>query len=262
VPTLERSTSGWAPLLQIDADLASRLPEATVAAAAPFAVAPTEWIETGDWSPAQPAEEERSCHLGLLVVDGFIARRVRVLDRPVTELLGRGDLILPWEPERTEPFAAGTRWEVLEATCVAVLDRRFTGLLGRWPELTVALLGRAIARTKASTLSLAISQIVGIELRLLVLLWHIAERWGAPAPPHGDGNGNGNAAGPRGIVVPVRLTHEMLASLISAQRPTVTRALRVLAADGRVTRRPDGVLVVHGEPPSEFRVVRSEHAPA
>ena len=99
--------SGWVPLLQVDAELAARLPAATLAAAAPFAIAPTEWLEPGDWRPPRPSDDERAGHFGLLVLEGFIARRVDVLDRRVTELLGRGDLLIPWEPDRTEPFAAG-----------------------------------------------------------------------------------------------------------------------------------------------------------
>jgi predicted transcriptional regulator len=56
----------------------------------------------------------------------------------------------------------------------------------------------------------------------------------------------------------VRLTHQLLASLISAQRPTVTRALRRLTAQGLVSRRDDGLLVVHGEPPHQFRRLRDD----
>jgi CRP/FNR family transcriptional regulator, cyclic AMP receptor protein len=237
--------SGWVPLLQVDAELAARLPAATVAAAAPFAIAPTEWLEPGDWRPPRPSDDERAGHFGLLVLEGFLARRVDVLDRRVTELLGRGDLLIPWEPDRTEPFAAGASWEILENARIAILDRRFTGLLGRWPEIAVALLGRAVSRTRASALTLAISQLTGVNLRLLALLWHVAERWGSR-----DGND--------GTVLPVRLTHQLLASLISAQRPTVTRALGQLAEEQRVTRRADGLLVVHGEPPTQFRRLRTD----
>src|SRR4051794_29389217 len=175
-----KQTAGWVPLLQVDGELAQRLPEATVAEATPLAIAPTEWLDPGEWRPEPPPDDERSSHLGLLVIDGFLARRVRVLDRPATELLGPGDLLLPWEPDRTEPFSVGARWEVLELARVAVLDRRFTALLGRWPDITAALVGRAVSRSRAFALTIAISQLVGVELRLRVLLWHIARRWGTP----------------------------------------------------------------------------------
>jgi hypothetical protein len=57
--------------------------------------------------------------------------------------------------------------------------------------------------------------------------------------------------------VPVHLTHQLLAGLISAQRPTVTSALAALSEQGRLTRRDDGLIVLHGEPPTEFRHLRS-----
>jgi hypothetical protein len=63
-------------------------------------------------------------------------------------------------------------------------------------------------------------------------------------------------------VLPVHLTHTLLASLISARRPTVTRALSALTDQGRMSRRADGVLVLHGEPPTRFAPsVRSPRGP-
>jgi CRP/FNR family transcriptional regulator, cyclic AMP receptor protein len=234
-----RPGGGWVPLLQVDGELAGRLPRETVDAAAHLAIAPTEWLDPGEWNPRPPDAGDRGSHLGLLVIDGFLARRVRVLDRPATELLGPGDLLLPWEPDRTEPFTAGARWEVLEQARIAMLDRRFTALLGRWPDITAALVGRAVSRSRAFALTIAITQLVGVELRLLALLWHVAERWGT--------------AEDDGTVLPMHLTHELLGSLISAQRATVTRALGRLVDEGRVSRRDNGLLVVHGEPPAQFR---------
>src|SRR3954471_23459974 len=239
-----RPGGGWVPILQVDGELAARLPREIVDEAAHLAIAPAEWLDPGEWNPPPPAAEDRASHLRLLVVDGFFARRVRVLDRPATELLGPGDLLLPWEPDRTEPFSAGARWEVLEQARIAVLDRRFTALLGRWPDITGALVGRAVSRSRAFALTIAITQLVGVELRLLVLLSHVAERWGTRVDD--------------GIVLPMRLTHELLGSLVSAQRATVTRALGRLMDEGRVTRRDDGLLVIHGGPPAQFRRPDSE----
>ena len=64
----------------------------------------------------------------------------------------------------------------------------FATIIGRWPDLVAALFGRAIARSRSLLLNLAIGQLVGVDIRLLVLLWHIAERWGdheARAPATG-----------------------------------------------------------------------------
>jgi CRP/FNR family cyclic AMP-dependent transcriptional regulator len=177
------------------------------------------------------------------VLEGFMVRQVHVVDRPPAELLGPGDLLHPWEPDHTEPFVAGARFDVLEPTRLAVLDRRFAAVISRWPDLVAALVARAIARSRSLLLNLAIGQLVGVDIRLLVMLWHIAERWGHPVSD--------------GCLVPVHLTHQLLASLISAQRPTVTSALAALCDKGLMTRRPDGLIVLHGEPPTEFRHLRS-----
>jgi DNA-binding transcriptional ArsR family regulator len=230
-------------VLHADPQLAAAVPEATREAAAAYAFAPSRWLETGEWHPAdEPGGTDG--WLGLLVLDGFVVRHLQVIGRPPCELLGPGDLLHPWEPDHTEPFPAGFRWEVLERTHLAVLDRRFAAVAGRWPEVLSALFARAIARSRSLLLNLAIGQLVGIDIRLLVLLWHVSERWGTHVP--------GEPA-----VVPVHLTHQLLASLISAQRPTVTSALAALGERGLVTRRPDGLLALHGEPPTEFRRLRA-----
>ena len=57
---------------------------------------------------------------------------MEVIDRPPAELLGPGDLLHPWERDHTEPFVAGARWDVLEPARLAVLDRRFAAVIGRW----------------------------------------------------------------------------------------------------------------------------------
>jgi CRP/FNR family cyclic AMP-dependent transcriptional regulator len=232
----------WVQILEADAGLAHAVPEATRDDAAIFALALTRWLEPGEWHPARETGDGAG-QLGLLVLDGFLVRQVHVVDRPPAELLGPGDLLHPWEPDHTEPFAAGVRWDVLESARVAVLDRRFAAVISRWPDLVAALVARAIARSRSLLLNLAVGQLVGVDIRLLVQLWHIAERWGYPTAD--------------GCVVPVHLTHQLLASLISAQRPTVTSALAALTEQGRLSRRPDGLIVLHGDPPTEFRHLRS-----
>ena len=222
------------------------MPAATREDAVVYTFAHALWLERGAWEPPDVGDGVAG-HLGLLLLDGFLARHVRVIDRPPAELLGPGDLLHPWEESHTEPFLAAVRWEVLEPARLAVLDRRFAAVAGRWPELVAALMGRAIGRSRSLLLHLAIGQLVGVEMRLLVLLWHIAERWGE----HGErGAGDGR-------VVPVHLTHQLLASLISAQRPTVTSALAQLSERGLISRHDDGRFVLHGGPPTEFRSLRS-----
>jgi CRP-like cAMP-binding protein len=61
-----------------------------------------------------------------------------------------------------------------------------------------------------------------VDLRLLVLFWHLAERFGKVTPA--------------GTVVPLSLSHADLAELIGAARPSVSTALKELSQQGFVQR--------------------------
>ena len=70
-------------------------------------------------------------------------------------------------------------------------------------------------------------------------MWHLAERWGRVTPA--------------GIFVPLPLGHQRLADLVGAHRPSVTSALGELTRGGAISRRDDGVWVLHGAPPEALR---------
>ena len=70
-----------------------------------------------------------------------------------------------------------------------------------------------------------------------MLLWHLAGRWGRVRSD--------------GTVLPLRLTHTVLADLVAARRPTVTSALTELARRGLVRSSGD-TWVLSGEPPGEL----------
>jgi len=230
----------WVALLDADASLASALAPETLAAARPACLASVFWLDPGPWQP--PRDLGGPGGLGLLVLEGFLVRHVDVVGRPATELLGAGDLLRPWQPDRTAPFSSGARWHVLEPCRVALLDERVCAVIGRWPDLVAALVGRALARSREQAIALAVGQIPSMRLRLLVVLWHVAERWGEPC----DG----------GIRIPVRLTHELLANLTSGQRPSVSHALSALRRRGLVDRTADGRVVLAGDPPSALTQLR------
>lgn len=78
-----------------------------------------------------------------------------------------------------------------------------------------------------------------MEDRLLLTLWHLAERWGR--------------VGPDAILVPLPLSHQRLAHLVGAHRPSVTTAMGALARAGALSRRADGTWMLHGAPPAELR---------
>jgi CRP-like cAMP-binding protein len=51
------------------------------------------------------------------------------------------------------------------------------------------------------------------------------------------------------VLVPVPLTHRLLARIACLERPTVSAAVSRLAQSGLVSRAPDGGWLLHGEPP-------------
>jgi CRP-like cAMP-binding protein len=187
-------------------------------------------------------------HIGLLVLRGLMTRELALSDNVSAELLGPGDLVRPWQaagPERLVPYEV--RWTALERTELAVLDRRFAAALTRYPQVNAMLIDRLTERSQRLSLMQSISQLNGVDRRLLTLFWHLAERWGRVTPA--------------GVVVPVAVPHRVLAQLVGARRPTVSSALSRLAHGGEVLREPDAGWVLTGAPvgiPTEeaARIVR------
>jgi CRP/FNR family transcriptional regulator, cyclic AMP receptor protein len=230
-------------VLEVDPDLAEGLDEESESLARAAAVARVDLLETGEWNGADDYPQHAG-HLGLLILDGLLARTVEVGNRSCVELLGPGDFLRPWVLVAVHSsIPLDSHWTVVERTRVAVLDRRFAGTMARFPEVAGTILDRVMARSRWLTFHLAVCHLKRIETRLLVVLWHFADRWGR--------------VGPDGVTVPIRVTHHMLAGVIGAQRPSVTTALGALRRDGLVERRPDGTWLLHGDPPSELGQVES-----
>jgi CRP-like cAMP-binding protein len=126
---------------------------------------------------------------------------------------------------------------VLEPVRLAVLDEGFLPCLARYPELAGELLARATARSRNLSVQLAIVHQARVDVRLHMLFWHLASRWGRVRAD--------------GTVLPMRLTHATLADLVAARRPTVTSALSRLAKE-RLARFDGEVWVLSGRPPDEL----------
>jgi hypothetical protein len=227
-------------LLDVDPGLAGGLAGGALALARGLAVAPVRPLDEGPWRPADPERADR--HLGFLVLEGFLFRRLAFAGRESAELLGPGDLLRPWQPLRAWEHPPPATWTVVEAGALAVLDERVTGIVGRWPEIVAAVVGRAVERSRALAVTFGIAQLPGAELRVLALLWHLAERFG-----HQDGDR---------WVVPIRLTHRMIGALVRTQRPTVSTALGRLAERGLIARAGDGSWAVAGAPPERIDALR------
>jgi CRP-like cAMP-binding protein len=173
--------------------------------------------------------------VGLLVLDGLLLRRVGVDGRYGGELLGSGDLLRPWQGEDAQPTIPRTiGWRVLRPTRVAVLDRAVAHRMARYPELTGRLVGRALERSRNLSVVIAIVHQPRVEVRLQMLLWHLAERWGQVRPD--------------GVALTMHMTHSLLADLIAARRPTVTSAMSELSRR-RLVIPIEGGWALPGQPP-------------
>ncbi len=222
-------------LLEADPDLGGLLTGTRRQEAERELVVRVHRLGVGVWDVSR-LEGAGADHVGLLLLDGVIAREVIVADHVSAELLGPGDLVRPWQDStKADLLPVDVLWSILSPSSFAVLDRRFAGELARWPEVTAALFERLSERSLRLGTTQAISQLTRVDRRLKALLWHLAERWGRVS---GDG-----------VVVPLALTHRILGQLVGARRPTVSTALGELAERGELVRRVDGSWVLRGSPP-------------
>src|SRR3954467_370424 len=224
-------------LVDADPDLGDLLSEGDLERARREARTRVQRLTPGEWDAAA-AQEPAEHHRGFLIVDGLLSRTVNVLGKHCVELVGHGDVMRPWSWDETGSHVrAEIGWHVLEATQLAVLDHAFVLRIVPWPQLGLELFNRGTRRAHHLAAALAIAHHQRVEDRLLLTLWHLAERWGRVHPD--------------GIVVPLPLSHQRLADLVGAHRPSVTTAMGGLTRDGAVSRRENGHWVLHGAPPEE-----------
>jgi CRP/FNR family cyclic AMP-dependent transcriptional regulator len=219
-----------------DPDLLAGMREAEARAARLAGVAPAVTLARGPWhAPDEP--RLFADHLGLLVLSGLLTRTVTIEGMESPELVGVGDVLRPWDDHEGEiasvPFT--TRWTVLSDARIAVLDARFCRAICQFPSVVSALVSRSVQRTRWMSIDMALAHVHRVDARLLLLLWHLADRWGRVRRD--------------GVEVPIHLTHSQLAKLIGAQRPSVTVALRDLATNGHLARQPDGGWLLTAMPP-------------
>jgi CRP/FNR family cyclic AMP-dependent transcriptional regulator len=226
-------------VVDADPDLGDLLGESELARARHEALARVQRLSPGEWD-ATAALEPAVHHRGYLIVDGLLSRTVDVLGRRCVELVGQGDVMRPWRwDDAGSHVRAEVGWTVLEPTRLAVLDNELVLRIVPWPQLGLELFNRGTRRAHHLAVALAIAHHQRVDDRLLLTLWHLAERWGRV---HSDG-----------IVVPLPLGHQRLADLVGARRQSVTTAMGGLTRAGTVSRRENGDWVLHGSPPAELR---------
>ncbi|HEX4804512.1 MAG TPA: Crp/Fnr family transcriptional regulator [Conexibacter sp.] len=213
-------------LLDYDPALAASLRPERRAEARATAQAPLVEVGRGACSAAD-LSGGRGAAYGVLLLDGLATRTLVLDDVASAQLLGRGDLVRAAVDDGGDALVpTATRWTVIEPLAVALLDERFLLTVRRWPEIVAALFERLAAQEQRRQVHRALLSLPRVEDRVHALLWLLAERWGRVTS--------------QGVVVQLRLTHELLGQLVGAKRPTVSLALRALEERGSVHRRPDG----------------------
>jgi CRP-like cAMP-binding protein len=223
-------------VLREDPDLVDALAPEEREAAMEECIAPVMTVGRGSWAGLSPGTSMQG--IGLLVLEGLLIRRVGVEGRFGAELLGEGDLLRPWQPDEwqaTLPRITG--WRVLEPSRLALLDVEAARCFSHYPALTGRLVDRALERARNLVVNMAIVHQARVDVRLRMLLWHLAERWGRVRSD--------------GVIVPLPLTHEVLAQLVAARRPTVSSALSELGRRGLVMQE-NRVWRLSGEKPGEL----------
>jgi CRP/FNR family cyclic AMP-dependent transcriptional regulator len=230
-------------VLEADRELSLRIAPEQLTEARKRLVAPVRCLSPG---VCEVPDDNQHGHLGYLILDGLVAHDLVLAGNTSTELLGEGDVIEP-SPPAGDDLLVHYRvfWHVLSPARLAILDGTFARALVQWPQVIATLLERAGRRTLRMEVHQALLQLSPVESRLLVLFWHLAERWGRVSRD--------------GIILPLALTHQVLGQLVGCRRASVTTALKSLARSRAVVRMADGGWLLRGDAPDELSRLRWDH---
>jgi CRP/FNR family cyclic AMP-dependent transcriptional regulator len=230
-------------VLREDPELADAIPLDRREQAVEECTAPELTLQPGPWGGRGSLGFRGG--IGVLVLGGLMIRRVGIDGRYGAEVIGEGDLLRPTDESVSPLLPITTKWSIVAPTRVAALDGNFEQRIAKYPELASGLVARAIQRSKNLAVNMAIVHQARVDVRLQMLLWHLAARWGRVRSD--------------GTVLQLRLTHAVLADLVAARRPTVTTALSELSRRGLV--RTDGeTWVLSGEAPRELLALARDSA--
>jgi CRP/FNR family transcriptional regulator, cyclic AMP receptor protein len=194
-------------------------------------------VPRGRWQPP-PDAGEREDLLGLVLLEGILCREVLIRDRHLIELLGPGDVlnlpVLHGRPQLGSEIALTATNELH----LVSLGESFTRSAARWPCLLAEVHRRLEAQRERLAVQAAIAHLPLAEHRVLLILRHLADRWGQSTE--------------EGSVIPIALTHDDLGQLAAARRSTTTLAVASLEREACLHRRADGAWLLTHE--AEVRV--------
>jgi CRP/FNR family cyclic AMP-dependent transcriptional regulator len=219
-------------LLEADPELGSRLSGEELVQARRHAVLATVALDRGHWELDRLRDDDaaRGEVHGFLMLSGVLMTEVSTVGHACVRLVTPGEIVLLDEPQ-TNSTPASWGIVVLAHARLAVLDDRVLVIAQRWPRLLSMILKRAGQHVQHGLLQQAISQLPRVQDRLLALLWSIADRQGVVRPD--------------GVWVPMALTHDTLAQMVGARRPTISLGLRSLTEQGVLRADNDGWLIAH-----------------
>ncbi len=194
----------------------------------------SDWFEIASHGP------------GLLILDGLVAFETRTGDRAAAELLGAGDLLQAPILPTDELLERSCKWRALRPTRFALLDEDFVDRVRPFPQVVRALVSRACRRTAELDVLRAITSQPRLEVRLVLLLWHLAARWGRVEPSS--------------VRLCLPLTHRLLGQMVAAERPSISHALKRLAQAGLISGSTDD-LHLHGSLEEQLEALLERHAP-
>jgi CRP/FNR family transcriptional regulator, cyclic AMP receptor protein len=160
------------------------------------------------------------------IVEGVVLKETILAGRSSLELLGPGDVLAPpLTAIRQLESRAVSRYLAHGQVSLAAINNHFREAVRRWPGLADFLHDRLARQTHRSSMHLAMLHEPRAEDRVIALFADLAERFGHVTAD--------------GILIDLPLSHEIIGRVVASRRPTVTIALRQLAADGVLERLAD-----------------------
>jgi DNA-binding transcriptional ArsR family regulator len=202
-------------------------------------------VERGEWDlPARVGD--RDDMLGWVVMDGLVCREIRLRDRGLLELLGPGDVVQPTSVRDAPGLTDAPRLTTAVQTTLLVLGISLIRVSAKYPAALGLINRRLEAQRQRLATQALIAHLPRAEHRLLLQMWHLAERWGRETP--------------EGTVLALPLTHDLLGHLAAARRSTSTLALRALEDDGLICRREDGTWLLTPAAEEQVRLLTPDNS--